>query len=70
MAKYSMPYNQYKACMKMTKNQFSRWVDSFASAMWEQGYTKAMEATADDNSVLIDTSETMLIGGTSKRMKS
>lgn len=75
MAKYNMPFNQYKACMKMSKNEFSRWVDAFAGAMWEQGYIKAMEninkpePTEETNSVTIDTTDTMLIDTSEEQIR-
>lgn len=43
MAGYKMPFNQYKACQRMTKNEFSRWIETFADKMWQQGYSKACE---------------------------
>ena len=58
--KYKMPFNQYKQCQKMTKNQFDRWLEAFASQMWQQGYNKACE-DVPDGSVVIDTTDTMII---------
>ena len=58
--KYKMPFNQYKQCQKMTKNQFDRWLETFASQMWQQGYNKACE-DVPDGSVVIDTTDTMII---------
>lgn len=56
MAKYRMPFSQYKACQKMTKNEFSRWLETFAEEMWNQGYTDAQKGVT-----VIDTSDTMVI---------
>ena len=56
MAKYSMPFSQYKACQKMTKNEFSRWLETFAHEMWNQGYQDAHQGAT-----VIDTSDTIVI---------
>lgn len=68
MAKYKMPFNQYKAIQKMTPNQFSRWVTTFADEMWEQGYSKACE-DIPDGSVVIDTSDTMVVDASEEKMR-
>lgn len=36
MSKYKMPFSQYKQCQKMTKNEFSRWLETFADTMWNE----------------------------------
>ena len=58
--KYKMPFSQYKQCQKMTKNEFSRWIETFAKQMWQQGYDKACE-DVPEGSVVIDTTDTMII---------
>lgn len=66
--KYKMPFNQYKQCQKMTKNQFDRWLEAFASQMWQQGYNKACE-DVPDGSVVIDTADTMVIDASEDKMR-
>lgn len=68
MAKYKMPFNQYKACQKMTKNEFSRWLSAFAEEMWEQGYSDACE-DVPDGAVVIDTSDTMVLDTSEEEMR-
>lgn len=68
MAKYKMPFNQYKMCQKMTPNQFSRWVKAFADEMWEQGYSKACE-DYPEGAIVIDTSDTMVVDASEEKMR-
>lgn len=66
--KYKMPFNQYKQCQKMTKNQFDRWLEAFASQMWQQGYNKACE-DVPDGSVVIDTADTMVVDASEDKIR-
>lgn len=60
MSRYKVPFAQYKACQRMTKNEFSRWLEVFADEMWKQGYAKACE-DVPDGAVVIDTTDTMVV---------
>lgn len=66
--KYKMPFNQYKQCQKMAKNQFDRWLEAFANQMWQQGYNKACE-DVPDGSVVIDTADTMVVDASEDKMR-
>ena len=66
--KYKMPFNQYKQCQKMTKNQFDRWLEAFANQMWQQGYNKACE-DVPDGSVVIDTADTMVVDASEDKIR-
>lgn len=52
MSHYHMAYNQYKACQKMSKNEFSRWITTVADEMWQEGYRKACEDVPEGSIVL------------------
>lgn len=60
MSKYRMPFSQYKQCQKMTKNEFSRWLETFADTMWNEGYQEAMK-DVPDGSVVFDPNENVII---------
>lgn len=68
MAKYKMPFNQYKAIQKMKPNEFSRWITTFADEMWQQGYSKACE-DVPDGAVVIDTTDTMVVDTSEEKMR-
>lgn len=53
MAKYKMPFNQYKACQKMSQKEFSIWIEAVAKESWQQGYAQALEQVPD-GSIVID----------------
>lgn len=52
MSKYKMPFNQYKQCQKMTKNEFTRWVETIADETYKDGYREAMKDVPDGCIVL------------------
>ena len=66
--RYKMTFSQYKQCQKMTKNEFSRWLEAFADQMWQQGYSKACE-DVPEGSVVIDTTDTMVIDTSEDKMR-
>lgn len=66
--KYKMPFNQYKQCQKMTKNEFSRWLEAFANQMWQEGYDKACE-NVPDGSIVIDTTDTVVVDTSEDKMQ-
>ena len=68
MAKYKMPFNQYKAIQRMKPNEFSRWITTFADEMWQQGYSKACE-DVPEGSVVIDTTDTMVIDTSEEKIR-
>ena len=47
MSAYKMPFDQYKHLQRMSKNEFSRWCESFGKNMWEQGYQDARKGIID-----------------------
>ena len=63
MSAYKMPFDQYKRLQKMSKNEFSRWCESFGKNMWEQGYQDARKGIQEvpANARIIDTTDTMII---------
>ena len=60
---YKMPFNQYKLLQKMSKNELSRWVNTFAQEMWKQGFDDGRKGIKElpDTSVIIDTKEAVII---------
>ena len=60
---YKMPFNQYKLLQKMSKNELSRWVNTFAQEMWKQGFDDGRKGIKEipDTSVIIDTKESVII---------
>lgn len=60
---YKMPFNQYKLLQKMSKNELSRWVNTFAQEMWKQGFDDGRKGIKEisDTSVIIDTEEAVII---------
>ena len=66
--KYKMAFSQYKQCQKMTKNEFSRWLETFADQMWQQGYSKACK-DVPEGSVVIDTTDTMVVDTSEDKMR-
>lgn len=60
---YKMPFNQYKLLQKMSKNELSRWVNTFAQEMWKQGFDDGRKGVKEipDTSVIIDTKEAVII---------
>lgn len=60
---YKMPFNQYKLLQKMSKNELSRWVNTFAQEMWKQGFDDGRKGIKEisDTSVIIDTKEAVVI---------
>ena len=60
---YKMPFNQYKLLQKMSKNELSRWVNTFAQEMWKQGFDDGRKGIKEipDTSVIIDTEEAVVI---------
>lgn len=44
----------------MTKNEFSRWLETFADTMWNEGYQEAMK-DVPDGSVVFDPNENVII---------
>lgn len=60
---YKMPFNQYKLLQKMSKNELSRWVNTFAQEMWKQGFDDGRKGIKEipDTSVIIDTKEATVI---------
>lgn len=50
---YKMPFSQYKACQKMSKNEFGRWLEVFWREAEKQGYQRACEEVPD-GSIIID----------------
>lgn len=60
---YKMPFNQYKLLQKMSKNELSRWVNTFAQEMWKQGFDDGRKGIKEipDTSIIIDTKEATVI---------
>ena len=60
---YKMPFNQYKLLQKMSKNELSRWVNTFAQEMWKKGFDDGREGVKEipDTSVIIDTKDAIVI---------
>lgn len=60
---YKMPFNQYKLLQKMSKNELSRWVNTFAQEMWKQGFDDGRKGIKEipDTSVILDTKEAVII---------
>lgn len=61
MAKYKMPFNQYKLCQKMSQKEFSIWVENVAKESWQQGHAKALEQIPDGAIVIEATPDTMVV---------
>ncbi len=60
MSKYKMPYGQYKICQKMTKNEFGRWLETFAEEMANQGYEQACK-DIPDGSIVLNPEENLIV---------
>lgn len=60
MAKYKMPFNQYKSCQRMSQKEFSVWIEAVAKESWDQGYAKALEQVPD-GSIVIDPNQAIII---------
>ena len=60
---YKMPFNQYKLLQKMSKNELSRWINTFAQEMWKQGFEDGRKGIKEipDTSIIIDTEEAVVI---------
>lgn len=68
MSHYKMPFNQYKACMRMSQKDFSRWLETFADEIWKKGYTKACSNIPKD-AVIIDTSDTVIVDSSEEKLR-
>lgn len=68
MDKYKMPFNQYKACQKMSQKDFSKWVEALTKESWQQGYAKALEHVPDE-AIVIDASNTMVINMNEEKLE-
>lgn len=60
MGKYKMPFNQYKECQRMTKNEFSRWLGTFFDTAFEQGYQQAC-SDVPEGSIIINPDDNVVI---------
>lgn len=60
MSRYKMPFNQYKECQKMTKNEFSRWLGTFFDTAYESGYQAACK-DVPEGSIVIDPSDNVVV---------
>lgn len=60
MAKYKMPFNQYKSCQRMSQKEFSIWLEAIAKESWQQGYAQALEQVPD-GSIVIDPNNAMVV---------
>lgn len=60
MSKYKMPFNQYKQCQKMTKNEFTRWVETIADETYKDGYREAMK-DVPDGCIVLNPEEVVII---------
>lgn len=60
MSGYRMPFNQYKDCQKMTKNEFSRWIQSIWRQAVEEGYQQAC-AEVPDGSIVINPEDSVVV---------
>lgn len=57
---YKMPFNQYKACQKMSKNEFERWLKAFWREAEQQGYQRACEEVPD-GSIVINPEDSIVV---------
>lgn len=55
-----MPFNQYKQCQKMTKNEFTRWVETIADETYKDGYREAMK-DVPDGCIVLNPEEVVII---------
>ena len=60
MSNYKIPFNQYKECQKMTKNEFSRWLTTFFDTAFQEGYKQAC-SDVPDGSIVIDPNENVVV---------
>lgn len=60
MAKYKMPFNQFKDVKRMSQKDFSKWLEIFAKEMWQEGYSKALE-NIPDGSIVINPADDMMV---------
>ena len=63
--KYKMPFDQFKHLQKMSKNEFSRWCETFGKSMWEQGYQDACKDKGiqelPETVMIIDTADAVVV---------
>ena len=57
---YKMPFNQYKACQKMSKNEFERWLKAFWREAEQQGYQRACDEVPD-GSIVINPEDSIVV---------
>lgn len=55
-----MSYEQYKLCQKMNKNEFAKWLETFANEMATQGYEQACK-DIPDGSVVLNPEENLIL---------
>lgn len=60
MAKYKMPFNQYKDVRKMSQKEFSSWIEAFGRESYKQGFEKALE-DIPDGSMIIDPNNALVV---------
>lgn len=51
-----MPFSQFKDLRKKSKNEYSRWLNTFAEEMYNQGYDEACK-DVPEGSIIIDPNE-------------
>lgn len=57
---YKMPFSQYKACQKMSKNEFGRWLEVFWREAEKQGYQRACDEVPD-GSIIINPKDSIVV---------